>query len=177
MRSVGHGGLVARWAQAWVRSFHTPPDMPLYGMWATTYRFATSNRTGGDFPNPVLRLDYRISTYVDVLISQRVFSSRKTRLFTRGRLCPSRQPASALAIARQRNLEDFQFKGAPIIQSLVNDLAGGGFIAQQRNVVLVGGTGTRKTHMAIAIARSCIRSGARGRFDNVLRCPPRCSIA
>jgi DNA replication protein DnaC len=30
--------------------------------------------------------------------------------------------------------------------------------------VLVGGTGTGKTHLAIAIARSCIRSGARGRF-------------
>ena len=33
-------------------------------------------------------------------------------------------------------------------------LAGGGFIAQQRNVVLVGGTGTGKSHLAIAIARS-----------------------
>src|ERR1700748_1651756 len=56
----------------------------------------------------------------------------------------------------------------PINQTLVNDLAGGGFIAQQRNVVLVGGTGTGKTHLAIAIARSCIRSGARGRFFNVV---------
>jgi hypothetical protein len=34
--------------------------------------------------------------------------------------------------------------------------------------VLVGGTGTGKTHLAIAIARSCIRSGARGRFFNVV---------
>src|SRR6516164_7467513 len=31
-----------------------------------------------------------------------------------------------------------------------------------------GGTGTGKTHLAIAIARSCIRSGARGRFHNVV---------
>jgi ABC transporter substrate binding protein/IstB-like ATP binding protein len=46
--------------------------------------------------------------------------------------------------------------------------AGGGFIAQQRNAVLVGGTGTGKTHLAIAIARSCIRGGARGRFYNVV---------
>src|SRR6476619_2111853 len=51
---------------------------------------------------------------------------------------------------------------------LVNDLASAGFIAQQRNAVLVGGTGTGKTHLAIAIARSCIRSGARGRFYNVV---------
>jgi DNA replication protein DnaC len=34
--------------------------------------------------------------------------------------------------------------------------------------VLVGGSGTGKTHLAIAIARSCIRDGARGRFYNVV---------
>ena len=34
--------------------------------------------------------------------------------------------------------------------------------------LLVGGTGTGKTHLAIAIARSCIRSGSRGRFYNVV---------
>lgn len=67
-----------------------------------------------------------------------------------------------------KDIADFQFDGTPINQTLVNDLAGGGFIAQQRNVVLVGGTGTGKTHLAIAIARSCIRDGARGRFYNVV---------
>ncbi|WP_372482656.1 IS21-like element helper ATPase IstB [Bradyrhizobium ivorense] len=48
-----------------------------------------------------------------------------------------------------KDIADFQFDGTPINQTLVNDLAGGGFIAQQRNVVLVGGTGTGKTHLAI----------------------------
>lgn len=46
--------------------------------------------------------------------------------------------------------------------------AGGDFLAQQRNVVLVGGAGTGKTHLAIAIARACIRGGVRGRFFNVV---------
>src|ERR1700704_5973799 len=67
-----------------------------------------------------------------------------------------------------KDLDDFQFAGTPINETLVNDLAGGGFIAQPRNAVLVGGTGTGKTHLAIAIARSCIRGGARGRFYNVV---------
>lgn len=67
-----------------------------------------------------------------------------------------------------KDLTDFDFKGTPINEALVRDLAGGGFIAQQRNVVPAGGTGTGKTHIAIAIARSCIRSGARGRFYNVV---------
>ena len=52
-----------------------------------------------------------------------------------------------LAIAKlplAKDLDDFEFEGTPINETLVNDLAGGGFIAQQRNVVLVGGTGTGK---------------------------------
>jgi DNA replication protein DnaC len=67
-----------------------------------------------------------------------------------------------------KDLDDFQFEGTPINETLVNDLAGGGFIAHQRNAVLVGGTGTGKTHLAIAIARSCIRGGSRGRFYYVV---------
>jgi DNA replication protein DnaC len=76
-----------------------------------------------------------------------------------------------LAIAKlplAKELADFQFKGTPINEALVRDLATGNFIAQQRNIVLAGGTGSGKTHLAIAIARSCIRSGARGRFYNVV---------
>src|SRR6201984_3217560 len=65
-----------------------------------------------------------------------------------------------------KDVDDFAFKDTPINENLVRDLAGGAFIAQQRNVVLVGGTGTGKTHLAIAIARSCIRAGSRGPFFN-----------
>ena len=67
-----------------------------------------------------------------------------------------------------KDVDDFAFDGTPINQTLVRDLAGGEFLAHQRNVVLVGGTGTGKTHLAIAIARACIRDGARGRFFNVV---------
>jgi len=67
-----------------------------------------------------------------------------------------------------KDIEDFVFDDTPINETLVRDLAGGNFLAHQRNVVLVGGTGTGKTHLAIAIARACIRNGARGRFFNVV---------
>ena len=63
-----------------------------------------------------------------------------------------------------KDIDDFTFKDLAVNEALVRDLAGGVFVAQQRNVVLVGGTGTGKTHLAIAIARSCIRAGMRGRF-------------
>jgi DNA replication protein DnaC len=76
-----------------------------------------------------------------------------------------------LAIAKlplAKDLETFDFGGTPINETLVRELAAGDFLAQQRNAVLIGGTGTGKTHLAIAIARSCIRAGARGRFYNVV---------
>lgn len=65
-----------------------------------------------------------------------------------------------------KEIAEFEFAGTPINEALVRDLATGAFLANQRNVVLVGGTGSGKTHLSIAIARNCIRTGARVRFHN-----------
>ena len=76
-----------------------------------------------------------------------------------------------IAIAKlplAKDIDDFVFADTPINETLVRDLAGANFLAHQRNAVFVGGTGTGKTHLAIAIARACIRAGARGRFFNVV---------
>jgi DNA replication protein DnaC len=76
-----------------------------------------------------------------------------------------------VAIARlplAKELDDFAFADTPINEPLIRDLATGTFLAQQRNAVLVGGTGSGKTHLAVAIARACIRGGARGRFHTAV---------
>ena len=67
-----------------------------------------------------------------------------------------------------KDIDDFRFDGTPINEALVRELATGAFIPLQRNVVLIGGTGTGKSHLAIAITRACIRGGARGRFYTVV---------
>jgi DNA replication protein DnaC len=67
-----------------------------------------------------------------------------------------------------KDLDEFDFTGTPINEGLVRDLATGSFITEQRNAVLIGGTGTGKSHLAIAIARACIRNSARGRFFTVV---------
>ena len=67
-----------------------------------------------------------------------------------------------------KDIDDFHFAGTPVNQALIRDLASGAFLAEQRNAVLIGGTGTGKSHLAIAIARACIRGGARGRFYTVV---------
>ena len=64
-----------------------------------------------------------------------------------------------------KELTDFAFADAPVNQALVDELATGAFLTQQRNVVLIGGTGT---HLAIGIARTCIRQGSKARFVNVV---------
>jgi DNA replication protein DnaC len=74
--------------------------------------------------------------------------------------------AAKLPVAK--DLEDFDLDGTPINETLVRDLAAGGFLEQRRNAILIGGTGTGKTHIAIAIVRACVRRGARGRFFNVV---------
>ena len=67
-----------------------------------------------------------------------------------------------------KDIDQFDFTGTPINEGLVRELATGSFVADQRNVVLIGGTGTGKTHLGIAIARALIRGGTRGRFYNVV---------
>ena len=74
--------------------------------------------------------------------------------------------AARLPLAKE--LAQFVFDGTPVNAALVQHLASGASLAQQRNAVLVGGTGTGKSHLAVAIARSCIRGGARARFYTVI---------
>lgn len=67
-----------------------------------------------------------------------------------------------------KELEEFDFEATDINETLIRDLAAGDFLDHQRNLVLIGGTGTGKTHLAVSIARACIRAGRRGRFFNVV---------
>ena len=58
-----------------------------------------------------------------------------------------------IAIARlpmAKEIDEFAFDGTPINETLVRDLAGGAFLAQQRNLVLIGGTGSIAASLAAA---------------------------
>jgi DNA replication protein DnaC len=77
-----------------------------------------------------------------------------------------RMASAKLPLAKE--LADFDFSVSPVNAPLVRDLHKGGMLSPPRNAVLVGGTGTGKSHLAMAIAANCIRNGARGRFFNVV---------
>ncbi len=77
-----------------------------------------------------------------------------------------RLTSAKLPLAKE--LSEFNFTSSPVNQTLVRELHTGRMLAPPRNAVLIGGTGTGKSHLAIAIAANCIRNGARGRFFNVV---------
>ena len=76
-----------------------------------------------------------------------------------------------LGIARfpvDKDIDRFDFSASPVNETQVRSLYEGSFLAQHSNVILVGGTGTGKTHLAVAIAKQAVRNGAKGRFFNLV---------
>jgi DNA replication protein DnaC len=67
-----------------------------------------------------------------------------------------------------KDLDSFEFSASPVNETQVRSLYQGNFLHTLSNILLVGGTGTGKTHLAIAIARHLIQQGQRGRYFNVV---------
>ncbi len=67
-----------------------------------------------------------------------------------------------------KDLDTFHFAGSPVNEPLIRDLYGGDFLKHTRNVIFIGGTGTGKTHLAVAIASQCVKRGYRARFFSVV---------
>ncbi len=67
-----------------------------------------------------------------------------------------------------KDLDKFSFAGTVIDEGLVRELATGAFLDARRNAIFIGGTGTGKTHLCIAVASAVIRAKARGRFYNLV---------
>lgn len=67
-----------------------------------------------------------------------------------------------------KDLDQFDFSASPVNEMQVRSLYEGQFLATQSNVILIGGTGTGKSHLAIAIARQAIYNGKRCRYFNLV---------
>lgn len=67
-----------------------------------------------------------------------------------------------------KDLDRFDFAASPVNEMQIRNLHEGRFLSDHTNVIMVGGTGTGKTHLAISIAKQCIRNGSKARFFNVL---------
>lgn len=67
-----------------------------------------------------------------------------------------------------RDLDKFDFSASPVSEKEIQNLYAGHFIEDKRNIVLVGGTGTGKTHLGISIAAHAVKNCRKARFFNVV---------
>jgi DNA replication protein DnaC len=72
------------------------------------------------------------------------------------------QPTSARFLLH-RDLAGFQYEDTPFDRAVVQKPADAGFTETAHNVALVGGPGTGKTHLAIAIGHAAVTLTARVR--------------
>ncbi len=75
---------------------------------------------------------------------------------------------SAAKFPLLKDLDSFVFVDTPVDKGQVRELATGAFLDAKRNAMFIGGTGTGKTHLCIAVASTVIRTRARGRFFNLV---------
>lgn len=67
-----------------------------------------------------------------------------------------------------RDIDHFDFEASVVEESRIRTLYTGQFIAEKRNLILVGGTGTGKSHLAIALASQAVHNNLKARFYNVV---------
>ncbi len=75
-----------------------------------------------------------------------------------------RYQMSAARFPVMKTLAEFDFDAAAVNEALVRGLHQGDFLEAARNAVFVGGTGTGKTHLAIAIGAHAVNARRRVRF-------------
>ena len=67
-----------------------------------------------------------------------------------------------------RDLLGIDWTETPLSHAMVEQLASAAFMETAHNLILVGGTGTGKSHLATAIGVAAIHQGKRVRFYNVV---------
>jgi len=67
-----------------------------------------------------------------------------------------------------KSMDEFEFEKSSIDKQRIMNLQGLNLVDNNRNIILVGGTGTGKTHSAIAIARDVVKLGRKVRFFNIV---------
>jgi len=67
-----------------------------------------------------------------------------------------------------KDLDNFIFEESVVSENQIRALYDGSFIEERTNLIFVGGTGTGKTHLSIAIAAHAVRTGDRAKFYNLV---------
>jgi DNA replication protein DnaC len=83
-------------------------------------------------------------------------------------VCSLRYQLKAARFPTHRDLTGIDWAETPLPQAQIQQLATAGFMATASNLILVGGTGTGKIHIATALGVAAIHQGKRVRFFNAV---------
>lgn len=79
-----------------------------------------------------------------------------------------RYQLSAAKFPIHRDMVGFEWQQSPVSQAQIQQLATAAFMEEAHNLILVGGTGTGKSHLATAMGVAAIHKGKRVRFYNAV---------
>jgi DNA replication protein DnaC len=100
-------------------------------------------------------LNYALHNLLKSELKTRMLKSIQTRMYT-------------AKFPEKKDIDDFIFTGTPINQEQIMHLYNSEFIKTSRNIILIGGTGTGKTHLAIALSARAVRRGYKAKFFNLV---------
>lgn len=112
---------------------------------------------------PELLTKPRKTTSLDILLTRLVQAEQSDRQV--------RSLHYQMKVARfphPRDLAGFNFAESPLEAEPIHTLATGDFSDSAHNLILIGGTGTGKTHLSIALGSALVHQGKRVRFFNVV---------
>jgi DNA replication protein DnaC len=75
---------------------------------------------------------------------------------------------TAAKFPHHKDFATFDYQASAVDKTIIESLCTGQFAEQAHNLILVGGTGTGKTHTAIALGAELIQRGKKTRFFNAV---------
>ena len=71
-------------------------------------------------------------------------------------------------VPHHKDFATFDYSAAAVTEAQIEPFCTGQFTQEAHNLILVGGTGTGKTHIAIALGTTLINNGKKARFFNAV---------
>lgn len=105
----------------------------------------------------------RAGTSLDILLTQLVRAEQSDR-----QVRSLQYQMKVAKFPHPRGLAGFNFAESPLQSEFLHALAAGEFTDSAHNLILIGGTGTGKTHISIALGTALVHQSKRVRFFNVV---------